>query len=187
MPMSQRRRGSYARAYAFGADSAIVLSGTPAVEIDLSSGENGEMLRRAERYTQPRARERGGVRAWVVVVAVAALFFTLCMAYLSRCATISSMNKQLYRIREELARATQTNEALEVRVAEKADDTRIQALALNHLGMKQATSEQIFTIVPVSSPARGADNATVTEVRDSSQTSSSFFDFIGIFLHRIGL
>lgn len=184
--MSQRRRGSYARAYAFGADSAIVLSGTPAVEIDLDSGESSKMLRRAERYTQPRARERGGVRAWVVVVAVAALFFTLCMAYLSRCATVSSMNKQLYRIREELARATQTNEALEVRVAEKADDTRIQALALNHLGMKQATSEQIFTVAPVSSPARSADTS-VTEVRDPAQTSSGFFDFIGIFLHRIGL
>ena len=186
MPMSQRRRGSYARAYAFGADSAIVLSGTPAVEIDLDSGESSKMLRRAERYTQPRARERGGVRAWVVVVAVAVLFFTLCMAYLSRCATVSSMNKQLYRIREELARATQTNEALEVRVAEKADDTRIQALALNHLGMKQATSEKIFTVAPVSSPARSADTS-VTEVRNPTQTSSSFFDFIGIFLHRIGL
>ena len=62
----------------------------------------------------------------------------------------------------------------------------IQALALNHLGMKQATSEQIFTVAPVSSPARSA-NTSVTEVRNPTQTSSSFFDFIGIFLHRIGL
>ena len=115
---------------------------------------------------------------------MAALFFALGMTCVSRCAAGAALNKQLYRMREELARVTQTNEALEVRIAEKADDTRIQALALNHLGMKQATSDRIYTVTPVAVPMREEETAqTISQPSGGSGIS----DFISIFLHRIGL
>lgn len=182
--MTRRKRGSYARAYAFGAVSPISLSGAPSGTIELDDDFSGRMERRAERCRQPRRHERGQVSGWVLVIAVAALFFALGMTCVSRCAAGAALNKQLYRMREELARVTQTNEALEVRIAEKADDTRIQALALNHLGMKQATSDRIYTVTPVAVPMREEETAqTISQPSGGSGIS----DFISIFLHRIGL
>lgn len=185
--MPQRRRGTYVRAYAFGADSTITLSSAPTGDVELGKAFSERLERRAERcYTQPRRRERGVVSGWVLVLAIAVVFFALGMTCVSRCATGASLNKQLYRMREELARATQTNEALEVRIAEKADDTRIQTLALNHLGMKQATSDRIYTVEPVAVPVR-EETSEQTIVQPENVSGGGIFDLFGIFLHRIGL
>ena len=123
-------------------------------------------------------------------IGVAALLFALSMAYLGRCVAISSTTKQIYRIREELARVTQTNEALEVQIAEKADDMRIQTIAINSLGMKQATEDVIYTVAPVAVASReesGQTDTAETVVQKTSGTGLVKDGFFGLLLHMIGL
>ena len=184
--MSENKRGNYAKVYAFGADNTIALDG------NLKSGAHygareAQEGRLGSRYA---AKTRLRLPVWVFVFGVAALLFALSMAYLGRCVAISSTTKQIYRIREELARVTQTNEALEVQIAEKADDTRIQTLAINSLGMKQATEDVIYTVAPVAVASReksGQTDTAETVVQKTSGTGLVKDGFFGLLLHMIGL
>lgn len=178
--MSQRKRGSYARVYAFGADSPIALYGGSVADV---SFQPESLTRRSVKGRRGRGRRL--IPAWAVLLTFAFVTFGMSMAYLGRCVQIAGLTKQVYRIREELARVTQTNEKLAVLIADKEDDTRIQTRAFNRLGMTQASKDRIFTVTPVSVPER--DSVTVTHAEKNTEQKSGIGELFGLALHMIGL
>lgn len=182
--MSQNLRGTWGSVYAFGTDSTIALEGG-ATAVSGFSVEG--MERRSRRGQGEKTKRRAGLRApaWLALLVTAAMVFGMGMTYVVRLSEISATTKQVYRMREELARIVQTNEGLEVRIAEKADDTRIQALAINSLGMRQATAEDIYTVAPVSMVEPGAAAQPTAQNTFASNTEGD--GFLELLLHMIGL
>lgn len=151
--MANRRKNSYARAYFFGTDGNAALAGNPIAS-----------PRPLERRPQHAPAKRG-LRApvWAVVLVVAGVVFVLSFMLLGMRSEATQAAKTISSLKSEMARVQEINAALDLKIAEAEDPSRIHTLAVNRLGMQLPTVEQIYTVPRAAMPTRKAEKVTAEQ------------------------
>ncbi len=152
--MVARRTNPYAKVYSYGANGSAVRAGSPiASQHTIHS------------HPRARARKRLEVRAplWVIVLVVAAAVFFQAFAMLGMQSGITGEQKHINTLTRELAKVQESIDSLEVSIAQASDPSRIHSIAVNRLGMRQPTPEQIHLLPRPEAPYKADESARPQE------------------------
>lgn len=164
----QRRVNPYAKAYSFGTDGNAALAGSP-----ISSYR--PMQSQSQRR---RSRRRRGIvlPRWVYVTCLVALIFSMIISYTEMAGRRGTITKDISIQMQELEMANQRIVQLDMQLAEVDDEVRMRAIALNRLGMKEPTQEQVRRV-----PVPYVIEETQELVQDESTGGGFFRVFLSLF------
>jgi len=163
-----RRMHTYAKAYSLGMNGTAALAGAPIA----SARPVKRSPRRTPAHTPERAARGLRLPVWVVLVALAALVFTLSFMLLGVRAQVSQAAKRASALGVELSGVQEIIGSLEVKIAEANDPQRIHSIAVNRLKMRQPTEDQI-RVVP-----RPYDYAAQTLKAEAQPKDRGFFSLL---------
>lgn len=157
--VAQRRANPYARAYSFGTDGNAAVAGSP-----ISSYR--PMQAQAQHV---RSRRRRGIilPRWVYLAVLAVLLVVMLGGYSQMSGRKAALQRELAIQNQELAAAAAHNAQLDIQLEETDDEVRLRAIALNRLGMKEPTQEQVVR-VPVPYVITGEEDVLLQAEKSDS-------------------
>ena len=92
-----------------------------------------------------KKKKTGSMSSIVLIFAVFAVMFVICLRFVN----IYGKHDEITKKTEELYNLTAKNEQMEVAIRESVDSAKIEAYAVEHLGLRKIENRQIKYLAPV--------------------------------------
>lgn len=158
----------YAKAYFYGTDGSAALAGSP-----ISNARPAVVMPRRK----PKQAKGLHMPIWVVLLVVAGIVFVLSFVLLNMRSETASTAKDISTLRIELAKEQEIIDSLELKINQASDPERIHSIAVNRLGMRLPTDDQITVL---SMPTVLADTDTKWEPLESIGLFKILLSLVGL-------